>query len=153
MKKFNIDQSQEINQYYYEHGYVIIRNLIEQTTIDKFIEEYNKFKSNKFYIFRAQDTNQRELLRTNKQGFIEHSVLDPKDLPLVPNFTSSIKKCLTSTRVSQALNLISNKNKHTIWQRNLFKDYFYFFRGYCVWMIRKIMQSKPKMEMRSSEYK
>lgn len=121
LTKFHIHQTQEIKEYYEQNGYVIVSKLLDDTLIDHFLKQYNHFKKRRFYIFRSQDTNQRELLRTNGQGFMEHSIINPKDLLLAKSFTSTVEKCLTSSPVSEALKLLSGKDKHTIWQ-NMFFD-------------------------------
>ncbi|MDF5729530.1 MAG: phytanoyl-CoA dioxygenase family protein [Rhizonema sp. PD38] len=120
LTKFSIEQTQEIKQYYNQNGYVIVSKLLDEDIIDAFLMQYNHFKSRHFYVFRSQDTNQRELLQTDDQGFIKRSIINPKNLLFAQGFTSTVEKCFTSKAVAETLNVLSGKDKHTIWQTMFF---------------------------------
>ncbi|MBE9179496.1 phytanoyl-CoA dioxygenase family protein [Oculatella sp. LEGE 06141] len=120
LTKFNPTELQDIQNYYEQNGYVIVSKLLQESAIDNFLKEYNRFKARPFYVFRSQDTNQPELIRSNEQGFLEHSILDPQNLVFAKGFTSTVEKCITSTAISNLLKQLSGKDKHIIWQSMFF---------------------------------
>ncbi len=120
LTKFKSTQKEEAVDYYNENGYVIIEKLLPKKEINNFLSHYNSFKNKKYYIFRSQDTNRPELLKVNEYNFIEHSLLDPKDLPFTDGFAEACEKCITDSHVSEMLSAISGKQKHTIWQSMFF---------------------------------
>lgn len=120
LTKFSLGQSQEIQEYFDQNGYVIISKLLGEELIDAFLKEYNRFKSKRFYVFRSQDTNDCELMRPNQQNLLEHSILAPHELLFAKGFTNTSEKCITSPPVSQVLKTLSRREKHTVWQSMFF---------------------------------
>ena len=114
------NQNKQIENYYEENGYVIVKNLISQNQINEFINSYEALKTSSNYYFWSQDTNRPEKLIVNKQGFIEHSILDPIDLVFQRNFCQSALRIICSDSVSQLLARLTGRQKHTIWQTMFF---------------------------------
>ena len=117
---FLLNQTEEINKYYEENGYVVVKDAIPSAQIDGFIENYEVFKAAKSYYFRSQDTNRAEQLQVNNEGFIERSILDPTDLLFQKNFTQSVSNIIYSTVISGLLSLLSGCEKHIVWQSMFF---------------------------------
>lgn len=120
LHKFTLSQGEEASAYYRENGYVIFSNLIAPDLIAKAMTAYDRLKKKKLFVFRAQDTNRAEAIRTNEFGYIEHSILDPIELTFSGGFSDAIKDCVTSKDLAAALRLLSGKNEFGIWQTMFF---------------------------------
>lgn len=120
LTKFRANQTEDIKKYYTENGYVIIEKLIPDTKVNQVMNCYEKFKKQKRYLFRSQDTNRPELLQINSEGLIEHSILDPKDLAFSSGFSSAVEEYITDEGVGDMLTVLSEKQKHIIWQSMFF---------------------------------
>lgn len=114
------NQSQAIKNYYEEYGYVVVKNVIYELKITAFQDSYNLLKASKKYYFLSQDTNRVEKLETNRQGFIEHSILNPIDLVFQNTFSHAALDIVTLPLISQLLTTLSNCQKHIIWQTMFF---------------------------------
>ncbi len=117
--KFTPDQTQQINDYYEQNGYVIVKKLLNETLVDEFIQQYNQFKY-RFYPLETQDTHLIELLEKDEQEFLIHSIMNPKDLVFAKGFATAVEKCLTSPSISTSLNHLSGRDTHTIYQSMFF---------------------------------
>jgi phytanoyl-CoA hydroxylase len=114
------NQTQQVKDCYEENGYVVVKNAIPEKKIADFINKYEIFKQSKNYYFRSQDTNRPEKLGVNEQGFIENSILNPIELLFQRDFCQSAAQIICSDSVSDLLKVITNKQKHTIWQTMFF---------------------------------
>lgn len=117
---FLSNQIKEIKSYYEEYGYVVVKNVISDEQIADFKQGYDTLKNTKNYYFLTQDTNRIEKLIVNDQGFIEHSLLNPIDLVFPKNFQQSALNIIASNSVSQLLSLLTDRQRHTIWQTMFF---------------------------------
>ncbi len=120
METFSSDQRTEIQTYFQENGYVVIRNVISEEQIGFFMENYERFKSAKSYFYRSQDTNRGEQVAINEQGFIEHSILNPTDLVFQKRLRTSVANIIYSSAISQLLTTITERQQHTVWQTMFF---------------------------------
>jgi phytanoyl-CoA hydroxylase len=114
------NQTQEIQTYYEEYGYVVVRDIISNEKIAALTESYETLKASRNYYFWSQDTNRVEKLAVNKQGFIEHSILQPIELVFQQTFRESTLNIVASAAISQLLNVLSGQEKHIIWQTMFF---------------------------------
>lgn len=117
---FNSAEKETLAKYYHENGYVIVKSLIHKDLIDKFMKGYTEFKQKKNYIIRAQDTNRPEKLEVNKEGFIEHSMWNPHELPFCDSFSEGVTDIILSEAISGVLSAISTEPRHTLWQSMFF---------------------------------
>ncbi|MDJ0510393.1 MAG: phytanoyl-CoA dioxygenase family protein [Crocosphaera sp.] len=121
LTKFTLKQTKEIKEYYDNNGYVIVSQLLQEKQLENFFDEYQLFKARPFQVFRSQDTNQAELLWTNRHGFLEHSILNPlDDLPFARSFAQAVESCFICSNVAEILGLLSGKDIHSIWQTMFF---------------------------------
>lgn len=120
LTKFAADRKQEIHDYYYENGYAIVEGLLELSKIDYFLEIYTKIKSNKWFLFYAQDIHIHTPVKLSPEGFIINSMMNPVELLLNPQFSGAIKDCLIDEAVSEVLKALSGNPKHTLWQSMFF---------------------------------
>ncbi|MBU7583972.1 MAG: phytanoyl-CoA dioxygenase family protein [Nostoc sp. TH1S01] len=118
MNKINFlpTQSQLIKEFYEENGYVIVKNVIEQTHITAFLQELDKFKLIKKYYYFAHDNHKFEKLTIDQAGLLEHSILNPLDMPFQKRFGYAASKIIWSSSVSRLLASLTDRQKHIMWQ-------------------------------------
>ena len=121
LTKFTIDNATEIKSYYQSQGYVVIKNVLSHDLIDNFIEQYEKIKRNKFFIYYSQSVHIPLQPKITSEGFIEESMERPHDLKFFPGFSKAILNCLVEQKISDVLNILSGSSNHTLWQ-NMFFD-------------------------------
>jgi phytanoyl-CoA hydroxylase len=119
--KFTIDNTIEIKEYYESQGYVVVKNLLSHAKIDNFIDQYEKIKRNKFFIYYSQSVHLPLRPKITPEGFIEESMENATNLKLFPGFSGAILKCLIDENVSTVLSMLSGASSHTMWQ-NMFFD-------------------------------
>lgn len=118
--KFTIDNATEIKEYYKSQGYVVVENLLSHAKIDDFIEQYEKVKCNKLFLYRSQSTHIPSRPKITPEGFMEESMSDPINLKLFPKFSGATLRCLIDDNISTVLNILSGASSHTIWQTMFF---------------------------------
>ncbi len=119
--KFSIDETNKIKNYYESQGYVVIKRLLETSKIDKFIEQYEKIKRNKFFIYYSQSVHQPLRPKITSEGFIQESMERVQDLKFFPGFSQAVLNCLIDRKISNVLSILSGSSSHTLWQ-NMFFD-------------------------------
>lgn len=118
--KFSMNDVEGYRQYYERQGYVIIENLLKAAHIDEFLNEYEHFKHRHYYLMQSQDTNRPEALTLSSEGFLEHAILDPKDLVFASGFVTGVRRCVTEPQVAGVLQNLSGVMEHIIWQTMFF---------------------------------
>jgi len=119
--KFFPDNKTEIKEYYQSQGYVVIKNILSHEKIDNFIEQYQKVKRNKLFIYYSQSLHLPLRPKITSEGFIEESIERVRDLIFFPRFSKSVSNCLIDRKISDLLSTISGSSNHTLWQ-NMFFD-------------------------------
>lgn len=119
--KFSIDNATEIKEYYDSQGYVVINNILDHSTIDEFIYQYEKIKWSNFFVFQSQSIHRPSKPKLTPEGFIKESMENATDLKLFPGFSKAIINCLTTENISTVLSILSGASNHTMWQ-NMFFD-------------------------------
>lgn len=119
--KFSLDNVSEIKKYYETYGYVVIIKPLETSKIDRFIEQYEKIKRNKFFLYYSQSVHQPLRPKITLEGFIEESMERAHNLKFFPSFSQAILNCITAPQISEALSILSGSFSHTLWQ-NMFFD-------------------------------
>lgn len=121
LKKFNILQANEIKDYYLSHGYVIVKQAISNSKIDKLLKLVDQKKNDKFFVFNSQDTHLPTQPRLTAEGFIENSMLNPADLIFAPKLSQCVQSCLVDKNVADILSTLSGDAGHVMLQ-NMFFD-------------------------------
>ncbi len=120
VKKFTIDNKAEIKDHYESQGFVVVEGLINHEKIDNFIDQYEKIKSNKNFIFYSQSLHLPSRPKITPEGFIEESMENPTDLKLFPGFSGTVLECLIDKNISTVLHTLSGESNHTMWQSMFF---------------------------------
>ncbi|MDJ0592944.1 MAG: hypothetical protein QNJ72_23625 [Pleurocapsa sp. MO_226.B13] len=55
--KFRTNQKQDIKDYYQSYGYVVIKQALSASKVDKLLDLVEEKKHHKFFIFNSQDTH------------------------------------------------------------------------------------------------
>jgi len=113
--------SGDINDYYWDNGYVILSSLIEAGLIDRFLVEYEKIKHDDEFVFYSQSTHRVMRPTLSEHGYITESMENATNLGLYPEFSGAMKDCIHHGSVSEVLKLISGYEKHVMWE-NMFFD-------------------------------
>ncbi|MBE8189644.1 MAG: hypothetical protein HAW58_01985 [Candidatus Thioglobus sp.] len=121
MKKFNLNEAQEIHNYYQEFGYVVIKNVISASKINRFLGAYQQIKKNRFFVYYSQSIHIVTKPILNEFSYIKESMQNASRLAFFKDFSKSFQQCIYAENVSVALSKISKKEKHTSWQ-NMFFD-------------------------------
>ena len=121
LTKFTIDNTTGIKNYYQSQGYVVIKNILSHDLIDDFIEQYEKIKRNKLFIYYSQSVHIPLRPKITPEGFIEESMERPHNLKFFPGFSQAILNCLVEQKISNVLSILSGSHNHTLWQ-NMFFD-------------------------------
>jgi phytanoyl-CoA hydroxylase len=120
-KKFTIDNTKDIKEYYQSHGYVVIKNLLNHQKIDNFINQYEKIKRSKFFIYYSQSVHLPLRPKITPEGFIEESIERPSHLKFFPSFSHAVLNCLIDKKISDVLSILSGSSSHSLWL-NMFFD-------------------------------
>ncbi len=120
LEKFDISQASEIKDYYFSHGYVIVRQAIASSKINQLLKLVNQKKHDKFFVFNSQDTHVPTQPRLTAEGFIENSMLNPADLTFAPKLSRCVQSCLVDKNVADILSTLSGDTSHVMLQNMLF---------------------------------
>ena len=118
--KFTVDNTTSIKEYYQSQGYVVIKNILNHDKIDNFIEQYEKVKRNKLFIYYSQSLHVPLRPTITPEGFVEESMERVGDLRFFPQFSKSVSNCLFDRQISDLLSAISGSSSHTLWQHMFF---------------------------------
>ncbi|MDJ0588958.1 MAG: phytanoyl-CoA dioxygenase family protein [Pleurocapsa sp. MO_226.B13] len=121
LTKITRDNATEIQNYYQTHGYVVVKKLLDSEKIDNLIEEYQKIKRNKFFVYYSQSVHLPLRPRISPEGFIEESIERPSHLKFFPGFSQAVLSCLVDRAISDVLSIISGFSCHSLWL-NMFFD-------------------------------
>lgn len=109
-----------IRGHYEEHGYVVLRALIEHSIIDAFMVQYERIKRSRAFIYYSQSIHRAIRPELNEYGFIRESMLNATRLGLFPRFSDSIKQCIYHEAVTDALTALDGHEQHVSWQDMFF---------------------------------
>jgi phytanoyl-CoA hydroxylase len=118
---FKLEQSQEIADYFIQHGYVVLRNLISTTQIDTFLSAYNRIKINPWFVYYSQSIHRCIQPELTNAGYIKESMQNATRLAFFTDFVQSFKDCIYSENVAIALTAVDGYESHVSWQ-NMFFD-------------------------------
>ena len=118
--KFEVDDAAGLRQYYAQHGYVVLRALIEHSLIERFLIEYERIKRSRTFIYNSQSIHRAIRPQLNEHGFIRESIADPSRLGLFPRFSGAIKECIYHGAISDALTALDGHERHIAWQDMFF---------------------------------
>lgn len=121
LKKFSIEEEDAIKNYYDLYGYVVVKNLLDQSKIQSFLNAYEEVKYSNFFVFFSQDTHLPIRPKITPEGFIENSMLNPASLKLWRKFSRSVEECLVDEGVITALSILSEASNYVMMQ-NMFFD-------------------------------
>ncbi|PSB08088.1 aminotransferase [Pleurocapsa sp. CCALA 161] len=121
ISKFTIDDVTEIKKHYESHGYVVVRKLLADSKIDCLIEQYEKIKLSKFFVYYSQSLHQPLRPKITPEGFIEQSIERPSHLKFFPGFSQAVLNCLIDREISDVLSILSGSPSHSLWL-NMFFD-------------------------------
>ena len=82
--KFEVDDIAGLREHYEQHGYVVLRALIEHSLIDRFLIEYERIKRSRTFIYNSQSIHRAIRPQLNEYGFIRESIADPSTSRTVP---------------------------------------------------------------------
>ncbi len=120
--KFTIDDVTGIKNYYESYGYVVIKTLLDHGKIDHFIQQYEKIKRNRLFIYYSQSVHRPLRPRITPEGFIEESIERPCHLKFFPGFSQAVLNCLIDQAISDVLSILSGSSSHSLWL-NMFFDH------------------------------
>lgn len=121
LKKFEVNQGEQIKSYYDENGYVIIRNALPDSLINSFLEKYEEIKTNPRFVYYSQSFQTCMRPELNDFGLIKESMQNASRLGFFKNFSQAFQNCIYSSNVSKALENVTGFKKHVSWQ-NMFFD-------------------------------
>lgn len=122
MKKFELSEGSSIRDYYDENGYVVIKKLLSEESIESFFRSYRRVLKNPLFIYYSQSVHRPVRPQLTEHGFLKESMENPTTLFFFPGLTSSIKDCLFDPGVSTALTSISGGAQHVM-RQNMFFDF------------------------------
>ncbi len=120
IQKFALVDGSRIRDYYREQGYVVVRSLMTHSKIDAFLEQYERVKSRRTFVYYSQSIHRAVRPALNEHGFITQSMQDATRLGLAPRFSRAIKACIYDRAISEALTVIDGHAKHVSWQDMFF---------------------------------
>jgi phytanoyl-CoA hydroxylase len=109
-------QNQLIKEFYEENGYVIVKNIINPSHIADFLKELDNFKLSKKYYYFAHDNHRFEQLKLDQEGLLEHSILNPLEMPFQKKICQAASKIIWSNSVSSLLTSLTDKERHIMCQ-------------------------------------
>lgn len=119
--KFNLDNENEIHDYFNENGYVVIKNVIHHEKIDTFLAAYNSVKTHPLFVYYSQSLHINLRPSLNSFGYIQEAMENASRLVFFKSFSKSFKNCIYDENISTALSLITGEGHHVSWQ-NMFFD-------------------------------
>jgi phytanoyl-CoA hydroxylase len=118
--KFAVGEVDKIREHYQEHGYVVLRQLIDHSFIDEFLIEYERIKRSRTFIYFSQSIHRAIRPQLNEYGFIRESMLNASRIGLFPRFSASIKRCIYHRAIAAALTALDGHERHVSWQDMFF---------------------------------
>lgn len=118
--KFAVGEVAKIREHYQEHGYVVLRGLIDHSSIDEFMIEYERIKRSRTFIYFSQSIHRAIRPELNEHGFIRESMQNASRIGLFPRFSDSIKRCIYHRAIAGALTALDGHERHVSWQDMFF---------------------------------
>lgn len=107
--------------YYKENGYAIVRNIIDHSMIDEYLESIKCAVSDKFNYVWTQDTHTYEKLKYNNEGLVELSIQNPHRYPWRDDVRNFVADIITNEKLINAINKVTNDfSKKGVWQSMYF---------------------------------
>ena len=118
--KFNATDVAGVRQHYDQHGFVVLRQLIDHSLIDKFLVEYQRIKVARTFVYESQSIHRAIRPEMNEHGFIRESILNPSRIGLFRRFAAAVKHCIYDEAVAEALTALDGHERHVSWQDMFF---------------------------------
>src|SRR5689334_1015197 len=106
--------------YYNEHGYVVVRQLISSAAIDNLLDCYQSDIVPSKTRFYRQNTDRYERNRLSGSGFVEQSFLDIHAYKSRPRFRSAALDIFFCGALQKTLSGITGSSAHNLMQSMLF---------------------------------
>ena len=111
----------DIRNYYETNGYVVCRNLVDPSLIDRLLNLYKQQIVPSKEPFLRQITNEYEPNDFNEFGYVKQDFLDVHQYENFPDFSTSVKEIVCSDAIQNALKEITGSNSLR-WLQSLIFD-------------------------------
>jgi phytanoyl-CoA hydroxylase len=112
--------SSVIRHVYDQQGYVILRGVLPQAPIDRFMDAFDKVKRNPLFVYYSQSLQRCMRPTLSQHGFLVESMQNASRLGLHSRFARTFQDCIYHPAIAQALTLVSGAKEHVSWQNMLF---------------------------------
>jgi len=109
-----------IKKQFYDEGYVIIRNLINEELITNILDSLKKFKKKNVYYYTQSSHTWVKSSKTNREGFLIDSIQSPTKQRNCGELKYAAEKIISCKEISEILQEISESRRFINWQNMLF---------------------------------
>ncbi|MCC6278858.1 MAG: phytanoyl-CoA dioxygenase family protein [Oligoflexia bacterium] len=106
--------------YYSEHGYVVVPQVIPSQLVDRLLNQYKKEILNSKYPFFRQSTGRYEPNAFTEHGFVKQSFLDIHDMAPFPEFAEAARQVFFSPELIGALRGVTTEAEFNLMQTMMF---------------------------------
>lgn len=112
--------STDITLAFDDHGYVVFQNLVPESLIDDVLNALAQLKRSRAAVYYSQSVHRWVRPRLSSGGFIVDSMENPTCHINLPALRAAAMEVIYHSNVTQALRLISGREKFVSWQDMLF---------------------------------
>ena len=109
-----------IKKQFYDEGYIIIRNLINEELITNILDSLKEFKTKNVYYYTQSSHNLVKSSKITKEGFLIDSIQSPTKQKNCGELKFAAEKIISCNAISEILQEISESKKFVNWQNMLF---------------------------------
>ena len=112
--------SSVVRDAYAERGYVVLRGVLPDAPIERFLRAFERTKRNPYFVYYSQSLQRCMRPSLSEHGFLIESMQNASRLALHREFARSYQDCIYHPEVARALSLVSGAQQHVSWQNMLF---------------------------------
>jgi phytanoyl-CoA hydroxylase len=114
------EETDSLQSYYDEHGYVVVRRLIHEERIARLLAAYTRDIVPSQQRFFRQNSSRYERNRINDHGYVRQSFLDVHDYQRFPEFSAAARDIFCSNEMMETISAVTGAPGHNLMQTMLF---------------------------------
>ena len=114
------EETDSLQSYYDEHGYVVVRRLIHQERIARLLAVYTRDIVPSQQRFFRQNSSRYERNRINDYGYVRQPFVDIHDYQRFPEFSAAAREIFCSNELMETISAVTGASRHNLMQTMLF---------------------------------
>lgn len=114
------EETDSLQSYYDEHGYVVVRRLIPEERIERLLAAYTRDIVPSQQRFFRQNSRRYERNRINDHGYVRQSFLDIHDYQRFAEFSAAARAIFCGKELMETISTLTGAPRHNLMQTMLF---------------------------------